>query len=113
MPKPRLYASEEIHHVVRRAAGVLGMGRQSLVALPTDDAYRLDIDALRAQLRRDKAAGCTPISVAASAGTVNTGAVDPLDEILQVCREEDVWLHVDGAYGGFGVLDPSLPVPGG
>jgi glutamate/tyrosine decarboxylase-like PLP-dependent enzyme len=108
VPKPRLYASEEIHHIVRRAAGVLGLGRQALVALPTDDAYRLDVDALRAQLRRDKAEGCTPISVVASAGTVNTGAVDPLGEILAVCRKEDVWLHVDGAYGGFGLLDPAV-----
>jgi glutamate/tyrosine decarboxylase-like PLP-dependent enzyme len=76
--------------------------------LPTDDAFRMDVDALRAQLRRDKADGCTPIAVAASAGTVNTGAVDPLSEILEVCREEEVWLHVDGAYGGFGLLDPAV-----
>ncbi len=106
--KPRVYASMEIHHVVLRAAGVLGMGRRSLVALPTDDALRLDVDALRAQLRKDKAEGCTPISVVASAGTVNTGAVDPLRQILEVCREEGVWLHVDGAYGGFGLLDPAV-----
>jgi aromatic-L-amino-acid decarboxylase len=105
--KARLYASTEIHHVVARAAGVLGLGRRALVELPVDGAYRLDVDALRAQLRSDKANGCTPISVAASAGTVNTGAVDPLAEILEVCREEGVWLHVDGAYGGFGLLDPA------
>jgi glutamate/tyrosine decarboxylase-like PLP-dependent enzyme len=108
VPKPRLYASEEIHHVVLRAAGVLGLGRRALVVLPTDDALRLDVDALRAQLRRDKAEGHTPIAVAASAGTVNTGAVDPLGDILEVCREEGVWLHVDGAYGGFGLLDPAV-----
>jgi aromatic-L-amino-acid decarboxylase len=106
--KPRLYASQEIHHVILRAAGVLGLGRRALVALPTDDGLRMDVDALRALLRRDKEEGCTPISVAASAGTVNTGAVDPLSEILEVCREEDVWLHVDGAYGGFGLLDPAV-----
>jgi glutamate/tyrosine decarboxylase-like PLP-dependent enzyme len=106
--KPRLYASEEVHHVVLRAAGVLGLGRRALVPLPTDDALRLDVHALRAQLRKDKADGCTPISVVASAGTVNTGAVDPLSEMLDVCREHDVWLHVDGAYGAFGLLDPSV-----
>jgi aromatic-L-amino-acid decarboxylase len=106
--KPRLYASKEIHHVILRAAGVLGLGRRALVTLPTDDGFRMDVDALRAQLRRDKAEGCTPISVVASAGTVNTGAVDPLSEILEVCREEAVWLHVDGAYGGFGLLDPAI-----
>jgi aromatic-L-amino-acid decarboxylase len=106
--KPRLYASGEIHHVVLRAAGVLGLGRRALVVLPTDDGLRLDVAALRAQLRRDKAEGCTPIAVVASAGTVNTGAIDPLVEILEICREEDVWLHVDGAYGGFGLLDPAV-----
>jgi aromatic-L-amino-acid decarboxylase len=106
--RPRVYGSAEIHHVVLRAAGILGMGRRSLVALPTDDGLRLNVDALRAQLRQDRAEGCTPIAVVASAGTVNTGAVDPLREILEVCHEEDVWLHVDGAYGGFGLLDPAV-----
>jgi glutamate/tyrosine decarboxylase-like PLP-dependent enzyme len=106
--KPRVYASQEIHHVVLRAAGVLGMGRRALVALPTDDALRLDVGALSAQLRKDKAEDCTPIAVVASAGTVNTGAVDPLRHILEICREEAVWLHVDGAYGGFGIVDPAV-----
>jgi len=73
-----------------------------------DDVFRLDADALRPQLRQDKADGCTPIAVVASAGTVNTGAIDPINEILQICREEEVWLHVDGAYGGFGVIDPAV-----
>ena len=106
--KPRLYASHQIHHVVHRAAAVLGLGRRALVALPTDKNYRLDVRALSAQLRRDREQGCTPIAVIASAGTVNTGAVDPLAEILELCRKEYVWLHVDGAYGGFGILDPEV-----
>ncbi|WP_376792884.1 pyridoxal phosphate-dependent decarboxylase family protein [Thermoflexus sp.] len=108
LQKPRLYASNQVHHVVHRAAGVLGLGRRALVQLPTDDFFRLDVSRLREQLRRDKADGCTPIAVIASAGTVNTGAIDPLHEIVQVCREEQVWLHVDGAYGGFGILDPEI-----
>ena len=108
LPRPRLYASNEVHHVVHRAAGVLGMGRRALVQVPVDDAFRLDVDALRERLRRDKAEDCTPVAVIASAGTVNTGAVDPIRDILQVCREERVWLHVDGAYGGFGILDPEV-----
>lgn len=106
--KPRLYASNQIHHVVHRAAAVLGLGRRALVQLPTDDSFRLDVHALGEQLRRDRRDGCTPIAVIASAGTVNTGAIDPLREILQLCREEQVWLHVDGAYGGFGILDSEV-----
>jgi glutamate/tyrosine decarboxylase-like PLP-dependent enzyme len=68
----------------------------------------MDVDALRAQPRRDKEEGCTPISVVASAGTVNTGTIDPFGEILQVGRGKHVWLHMDGAYGGFGLLDPTI-----
>lgn len=108
IPKPRLYSSNQVHHVLHRAAGVLGLGRRSVVELPCDTEFRLEVGALRARLRQDAADGCTPIAVIASAGTVNTGAIDPVSEILQVCREQGVWLHVDGAYGGFGVLDPAV-----
>ena len=106
--KPRLYASHQVHHVVNRAAAILGLGRRALIQLPTDSGLRLDVDALRERLRQDKANGCTPIAVIASAGTVNTGAIDPLGDVLQVCRDERVWLHIDGAYGGFGILDPEV-----
>ena len=106
--KPRLYASNQVHHVVNRAAAVLGLGRSAVIQLPTDSNLRLLVDALSERLRQDKADGCTPIAVIASAGTVNTGAIDPLEEILQVCRNEKVWLHIDGAYGGFGILDPEV-----
>lgn len=106
--KPRLYASNQVHHAVSRAAAVLGLGRRAMIQLPTDRGLRLDIGALRDRLRQDKADGCTPIAVIASAGTVNTGAIDPLGDILQVCRDESVWLHIDGAYGGFGILDPEV-----
>lgn len=106
--KPRLYASHQVHHVLHRAAAVLGLGRRALVSLPTDNSFRLDVHALAEQLHRDLDEGCTPIAVVASAGTVNTGAVDPLSEILEVCHQENVWLHVDGAYGGFGILDPEI-----
>ncbi len=108
LSKPRLYASNQVHHVVNRAAAVLGLGRRAVVQLPTDSSLRLEVSALRDKLRKDRSEGCTPIAVVASAGTVNTGAIDPLAEILQVCRDERVWLHVDGAYGGFGLLDPEL-----
>ena len=106
--KPRLYASSQVHHVVNRAAAILGFGRRALTQLPVDKELRLEVSELRDRLNKDKADGCTPVAVIASAGTVNTGAVDPLGEILQVCREEGVWLHIDGAYGGFGLLDPEV-----
>lgn len=108
LPKPRLYASSEIHHVVHRAAAVLGLGRESVVELPVDAGLRLDVAALRERVAADRAAGCTPIAVAASAGTVNSGAVDPIAEVLEVCREHGLWLHVDGAYGLPGMLDPEV-----
>jgi aromatic-L-amino-acid decarboxylase len=108
LPQPRIYASTEVHHCVYRAAAVLGLGREAVVTLPADDAYRLDVAAVRRQLRRDRAAGCTPVAVVATSGTINTGAVDPLPDVAALCREEDVWLHVDGAYGALGVLDPEV-----
>lgn len=106
LPTPRIYASTEVHHVVYRAAAVLGLGHRAVVAIPTDNALRIDVALLREQLKRDKAAGYTPIAVVANAGTVNTGAVDPLPELAMLCREQGIWLHVDGAYGLLGVLDP-------
>ena len=106
LPHPRIYASTEVHHVVYRAAAVLGLGRRAVVHIPTDEALRLDVAALRTQLRQDQAAGYTPIAVVANAGTVNTGAVDPLPELGKLCQEQNIWLHIDGAYGLPGVLDP-------
>lgn len=105
----RLYASEEVHHVVMRAAGVLGLGRRAVVGVAADRAGRLDVAALAARLRADAADDTLlPVAVVASAGTVNTGVVDPLGALADVAAEHDVWLHVDGAYGGFGYLDPAV-----
>jgi glutamate/tyrosine decarboxylase-like PLP-dependent enzyme len=105
---PRVYATPEVHHWVYRAAGVLGLGRSAVVAVPTDGGLRMDPGALRRLLERDRAAGCTPVAVVASAGTIGAGAIDPLPEIADACAEHGVWLHVDGAYGMFGVLDPEV-----
>ncbi len=91
-----------------RAAAVLGLGRSAVVTIPTDDVLRMDVTTLRKQLAQDRAVGCTPIAVVANAGTVNTGAIDPIPELALVCQEQDLWLHIDGAYGLPGVLDPEL-----
>lgn len=103
-----VYLTEEGHSSIRKAAELLGLGAASLRAVPVDGACRMDVGALRRAARRDRAAGRRPFCVAASAGTVGTGAVDPLDPLADLCAEEDLWLHVDGAYGAVGVLDPSL-----
>lgn len=108
LPKPRIYASTEVHHVVYRSAAVLGLGRHAVVTIPTDEVLRMDVSALRERLREDKATGCTPITVVANAGTVNTGAIDPIPELVELCQEQGIWLHVDGAYGLPGILDPQV-----
>ena len=74
--------------------------------VPVDDGFRMDVDALRNLVIRDARAGLRPFCVAASAGTVNTGAVDPLDEIANVAAAHGLWFHVDGAYGALGALVP-------
>jgi aromatic-L-amino-acid/L-tryptophan decarboxylase len=103
-----IYGSEEVHGVTLRGADMLGLGRDAVRLLPTDEGYRLQMDALREAVEEDRAAGRRPIAVVASAGTVATGAIDPLEEIAEVCAGEDLWLHVDGAYGGPGVLAEDL-----
>ena len=100
-----LYTSSEAHHTILRSAGVLGIGRTNVRQIPTDDHQRLDVRALAAVLAKDLSAGIVPIAVSATAGTTNTGAVDPLRETGELCREHGVWFHVDGAYGLPGILD--------
>lgn len=101
----RIYASSEVHHVVMRAAGVLGLGRASVFPIATDAAFRCDIAALRRRLDEDRAADIVPLAIVASGGTVNTGAVDPIGGMADLAAERGVWLHVDGAYGMFGIVD--------
>jgi aromatic-L-amino-acid/L-tryptophan decarboxylase len=105
---PRLvaYTSEQAHSSVARAAWIAGVPRAQVRALPVDDEFRLRVDALEDALARDRAAGLLPFLVAASAGTTNTGAVDPLHAIADLCEREALWLHVDAAYAGFAALTP-------
>ncbi|HET7677535.1 MAG TPA: aminotransferase class V-fold PLP-dependent enzyme [Candidatus Limnocylindrales bacterium] len=105
LPEPRVYASTEVHHVALRGMAILGLGRRNLRMVPLDARRRADLDTLRRWLDEDVAAGRTPVAVVANAGDVNTGVVDPIDEMRAIAHEHGVWLHVDGAYGGFGVLD--------
>ena len=105
-PRLTMYMSAEGHSCLEKAAFTLGLGAPRKVAV-TDD-FRMDLAGLRAAVAADRQAGHRPIVVAANAGSVKTGAIDPLDDLAEFCRKEDLWLHVDGAYGGFGVLDPRL-----
>lgn len=103
-----LYLTEEGHSSIRKAVELLGLGAGCLRPVPIDGEFRMDVDALRAAIRADRAAGLRPFCVVASAGTVGTGAIDPLDALATLCVDEGLWLHVDGAYGAVGVLDPAL-----
>jgi aromatic-L-amino-acid decarboxylase len=101
-----LYCSPQAHSSVVRAAWMAGLPRDHVREIPADDEFRIRPDALAAMLRDDRARGFLPMMVIASAGTTNTGAVDPLHALADLCAAEQVWLHVDAAYGGFAVLTP-------
>ncbi len=93
------YCSDQIHFAVSRGLKVLGFAPDQLRKLPSDADFRLPLAGLRAAIAEDRAAGKRPFCVVASAGTTNTGAVDPLDALADLCAQETLWLHVDGAYG--------------
>ena len=98
-----MYCSDQTHHSVMKAANLAGFSSRNIRLIETLD-MRLNVDALRMQIARDRADGLTPFMVVASAGTTNTGVVDPLQAVAEVCHEEDLWCHVDAAYGGFFML---------
>ena len=107
-PRLILYITEEGHSALRKAAEILGLGSASVRTVSTDAGLRMDVAALRAAIAADRAKGLRPFCVAASAGTVNSGAIDPLGEIADLCHKEGLWLHVDGAYGAFGAASTAL-----
>lgn len=104
----RIYASSEVHHSIFRAAGILGIGRNNVRPIPVDEEMRIDLRALEEALDRDLAARLVPVALVANAGTTNTGAVDPIAQMVAIARRRKIWLHVDGAYGLFGRLDPRV-----
>jgi glutamate/tyrosine decarboxylase-like PLP-dependent enzyme len=104
-PPMTIYASEQIHMSIPKAADILGLGRQQVRLVECDDRFRMDVHSLRGLIASDLAGGLKPFCVVASAGTVNTGAVDPLDEIAEVAKEFGLWFHIDGAYGALAASD--------
>ncbi len=107
-PPLTLYASAEVHDVNTRAADMLGLGAEAVRMIPTDTALRMRVDALEEAIARDVRDGRRPFAVVATAGTVSTGAIDPLDRIADVAAAHGLWLHVDGAYGGVAALTEAL-----
>jgi glutamate/tyrosine decarboxylase-like PLP-dependent enzyme len=102
------YTSQEAHSSVAKAFELLGLGRKALRAVPVDRSAAMDIGALTSAIARDRADGLRPFAVIATAGTVNTGGIDPLATIADVAAREGLWLHVDGAFGAAAILSPTL-----
>jgi len=100
----RIYSSSETHTWIHKAADMFGVGTDAIRWIPVDEQLHMDTTALRNQIQEDIEAGELPFLVIGTAGTVSTGAVDPLNDIAEICREYDLWFHVDGAYGAFAAL---------
>ena len=105
----RVYCSKETHTWVQKAADISGLGTAAIRWVPTDDEQRISLPALREQIAIDIESGDKPFVVVGTAGSVSTGAIDPLPEMAAICRDLDLWFHVDGAYGGFAAMLPDAP----
>jgi aromatic-L-amino-acid decarboxylase len=111
VPALRVYASAEAHSSIERACMTLGLGRASLVRIPTDEAFRLRPDALVEAIRADRASGRRPIAIVATAGTTSSTSVDPIEAVADIAGDEGLWLHVDAAYAGAVAIAPELRAP--
>jgi glutamate/tyrosine decarboxylase-like PLP-dependent enzyme len=107
--RARIYVSGGTHTWIQKAADLFGHGTEAIRWIPTDREQRMDPAVLRARITADLEAGDRPIMVVGTAGTVSTGAIDPLGELAAVCREQRLWFHVDGAYGAPAVALPDAP----
>ncbi|MGH7535047.1 MAG: pyridoxal phosphate-dependent decarboxylase family protein [Gemmatimonadales bacterium] len=107
-PSLTFYGSRETHSWARKAAELVGLGNGAFRRIPVDAEYRIGLAALREAIAADRSAGHRPFCVIGNAGTVNTGATDDLAALARICREEGLWFHVDGAFGAFAALAPSL-----
>ncbi|HEY0405083.1 MAG TPA: pyridoxal-dependent decarboxylase [Pyrinomonadaceae bacterium] len=103
-----MYGSTEMHSSLPKAAQLLGLGSEGLRRIAVNSEFQIDLVALAAAISEDRARGFQPCCVVGNAGTVNTGAIDDLDKLADLCRDEDLWLHVDGAFGALAALAPEL-----
>ncbi len=106
--QPVFYVSEEAHHSFIKIGQITGLGCEAVRNVPTDKSFKLDMVALKQMVNQDKAAGYTPFLVVGTAGTTNAGVIDPLSEIARFCKEENLWFHVDAAYGGAAIMSEQL-----
>ena len=104
IPRLVMYTSDQAHSSVSRAGWMAGVARDRVRGIATDSNRRMIVAELEKAIAADKAAGLLPFAIVASAGTTNTGAIDPLHEVANLCEREKIWMHVDAAYGGFAVL---------
>ena len=95
-----IYASDQCHYSIDKSADILGLGREGVRKIPTDDRFHVKLDALREAIAKDREAGLVPCCIVGVAGTTSTGAIDPLESLASIARENDCWYHVDAAYGG-------------
>ena len=99
-----VYVSDQAHTALTRAARIVGIRPERIRVVPSDDHYRIDVAVLADMIAEDRSNGFTPITVCGNAGATNTGAVDDLDALADLCEREEIWFHVDAAYGGFAIL---------
>lgn len=107
-PRMTIYASVEMHSWIKKGVELLGLGRTSFRSLPVDSAWRVDVAAMRQKINEDRAAGLNPICIVGSAGTINTGAIDDLDALADLARDQGLWFHIDGAIGSMASMSPNL-----
>ncbi len=106
--KLTVYGSVEMHSSIQKAAEILGFGRDGLRKIPVDADFRIRLDSLAAAIAEDRRLGCQPCCVVGNAGAVNTGAIDDLGALADLCETENLWFHVDGAFGALAALAPDL-----
>ena len=107
VPPLRVYCSEEAHSSVDKAVIAIGLGHRALRKIPVDDQFRMRPDALKDAIAEDRLAGFLPLAVVATVGTTSTTSIDPVPAIADICRHQNLWLHVDAAYGGAAAMLPS------
>ncbi|OGO29819.1 MAG: hypothetical protein A2Z16_13035 [Chloroflexi bacterium RBG_16_54_18] len=101
-----LYAAQEIHSSVQKAVELLGLGSRALRLVPVNERFQMDLPSLKSAIFDDRQSGLLPFCVVAAAGTTNTGAIDDLETLADICKQENLWLHVDGAFGAWAALAP-------